>query len=89
MSVHREGVEPNSVDGPDHHRDHIEHYRMLMKQFLSAYESFSPSFVGPFSLIIVPPRFPMCYADPECFDSSQCPRMLSIVQVNNARLSSQ
>ena len=24
MSVHREGVEPNSVDGPDHH-DHIEY----------------------------------------------------------------
>ena len=23
MSVHREGVEPNSVDGPDHHHDHI------------------------------------------------------------------
>ena len=25
MSVHREGVEPNSVDGPDHHHDHIAH----------------------------------------------------------------
>ena len=26
MSVHREGTEPNSVDGPDHHhRDHIAH----------------------------------------------------------------
>ena len=25
MSVHREGVEPNSVDGPDHH-DHIEFF---------------------------------------------------------------
>ena len=24
MSVHREGTEPNSVDGPDHHHhDHI------------------------------------------------------------------
>ena len=68
---------------------HPLHRRILMKQFLTAYESFSPSFVDPFNLIIVPPRFPMCYADPECFDSSQCPRMSSIVQVNNARLSSQ
>ena len=38
MSVHREGVEPNSVDGPDHHHhDHIAHdYTLHMNwQFLN------------------------------------------------------
>ena len=33
MSVHREGVEPNSVDGPDHHHDHIAH-----KYFVSGWK---------------------------------------------------